>query len=209
MKTIQTKNEFVEEFMKSRYLEDKIKFEKNPKNKGKTSTFGTTREGRSLLTQQALAMYQLYVVAATLPETKISEDTPLRSDSPSYSLIDYIKIRVPNVTNATLFNILTNNGIPVDINECITPEFELAVIKFGQMIQLEKEHDAHTGKKLEYCAQALINYFNFFKNNATAPQFIQAVVVTMTRKANLTLSPAHTPTETFSHYVNIVRANLS
>lgn len=201
MKTIQTKNEFVEDFMKSRYFEDKTKFEKDPKNKGKKSTFGTTREGRSLLTQQALAMYQLYLVAATLPET--------RSDSPSYSFIDYIKLRMPNVTNATLFNVLTNNGIPVDINECITPEFELAVIKFGQMINLEKEHDAHTGKKLEYCSQALINYFNFFKNNGTAPQFIQAVVVTMTRKANLTLSPVHTPTEIFSDYVNIVRANIS
>lgn len=201
MKTIQTKNEFVEAFMKSRYLEDKNKFEKDPKNEGKTSTFGTTREGRSLLTQQALAMYQLYLVAAILPETQ--------SDSPSYSFIDYIKLRMPNVTNDTLFNILTNNGIPVDINECITPEFELAVIKFGQMINLEKEHDAHTGQKLEYCAQALINYFNFFKNNGTAPQFIQAVVVTMTGKANLTLSPVHTPTDIFSDYVNIVRANIS
>jgi hypothetical protein len=206
MKTIQTKNEFVEEFMKSRYLENKIKFEKDPKNKGKTSTFGTTREGRSLLTQQALAMYQLYLVAATLPETKIPENTPVRSDSREYSVFDYIKLRVPN---ATLLNVLTNNGVPVDIQECTTPEFELAVINFGQLVNLEKEHGAHTGNKLDYCAQALINYFNFFKNNATTPQFIQAVVVTMTQKANLMLNPSKTPTDIFSHYVNIVRANLS
>lgn len=73
MKKIQTKNEFVENFLKTRYFEDKIKFEKDPKNKGKTSTFGTTKEGRTLLMQHALAMYQLYLVAATLPETKISE----------------------------------------------------------------------------------------------------------------------------------------
>lgn len=209
MKTIQTKNEFIEDFMKSRHFEDKIKFEKDPENKGKTSTFGTTREGRSLLIQQALSMYQLYLVAATLPETRTPEDTPVRSDSPSYSLIDYIKLRVPNITNSTLFNILTNNGSPVDIQECITPEFELAVIKFGQVINLEKEHGAHTGKKLEYCAKALINYFNFFKNNGTAPQFIQAVVFTMTQKANLTLNPANTPKDIFSHYVKIVRANIS
>jgi hypothetical protein len=206
MKTMQTKNEFVEAFMKTRYLEDKVKFDKDPKNKGKTSTFGTTREGRSLLTQQALAMYQLYVVAATLPETKIPENTPVRSDSPVYSLIDYIKLRV---TNPTLFNILTNNGIAVDIAECITPEFELSVIHFGQAINLEKEHGVHTGNKLEYGSQALINYFNFFKENGTAQQFVQAVVVTMTKKANLTLNPSKTPTDIFSHYVNIVRANIS
>lgn len=206
MKTIQTKNEFVEAFMKSRYLEDKNKFEKDPKNKGKTSTFGTTREGRSLLTQQALSMYKLYLGAAPLPEIEIPEDAPVRSDSLEYSVFEYIKNRVPN---ATLLNVLTNNGVPVDIQECITQEFELAVINFGQIINLEKEHDVHTGKKLEYCSQALINYFNFFKNNGTAPQFIQAVVVTMTRKANLTLSPVHTPTEIFSDYVNIVRANIS
>lgn len=208
MKKIQTKNEFVEEFMKSRYLEDKVKFEKDPKNEGKTSTFGTTKEGRSLLTQQALAMYQLYLVAATLPETKVPE-TPVHIDSPDYSVSDYIKNRVPPVTNPALFNVLTNNGIIVDIQECITPEFELAVIRFGELVNFEKEHDLHTGKKVDFLNQALVNYFNFFKNNGTAPQVVHAVVTIMTQKANLNLNPTRTHTDIFSNYVNIVRANLS
>lgn len=208
MKKIQTKNEFVEAFMKSRYLEDKVKFDKNPKNKGKTSTFGTTKEGHSLLTQQAFAMYQLYLVAATLPETKVPEK-PVHIDNPEYSLSDYIKNRVPPVTNPALFNVLTNNGTLVDIQECITQEFELAVIRFGELVNFEKERDLHTGKKVDFLNQALVNYFNFFKNNGTAPQVVHSVVTIMTQKANLNLNPTRTHTDIFSNYVNIVRANLS
>jgi len=208
MKKIQTKNEFVEDFLKTRYLEDKIKFEKDPKNKGKTSTFGTTKEGRTLLMQHALAMYQLYLVAATLPETKVPEK-PVHIDNPEYSVSDYIKNRVLPVVNPTLFNVLINNGTLVDIQECITPEFELAVIRFGELVNFEKERDLHTGKKVDFLNQALVNYFNFFKNNGTDPQFVHAVVNVMTKKAKLRMSPAHTPNDIFSHYVTIVRASFS
>lgn len=208
MKKIQTKNEFVEDFLKTRYLEDKIKFEKDPKNKGKTSTFGTTKEGRTLLMQHALAMYQLYLVASTLPETKVPEK-PLHIDNPEYSVSDYIKNRVLPVMNPALFNVLTNNGTLVDIQECITPEFELAVIRFGELVNFEKERDLHTGKKVDFLNQALVNYFNFFKNNGTDPQFVHAVVNVMTKKAKLSMSPAHTPNDIFSHYVTIVRASFS
>ena len=208
MKKIQTKNEFVEDFLKTRYLEDKIKFEKDPKNKGKTSTFGTTKEGRTLLMQHALAMYQLYLVAATLPETKVPVK-PVHIDNPEYSLSDYIKNRVLPVVNPALFNVLINNGTLVDIQECITPEFELAVIRFGELVNFEKERDLHTGKKVDFLNQALVNYFNFFKNNGTDLQFAHAVVNVMTKKAKLSMSPTHTPNDIFSHYVTIVRASFS
>lgn len=159
------------------------------------------------MTQQSLAMYQLYLVALTLtlPETKAPE-TPVRSDSPECSVADYIKMRV---TNESLFNILTDNGIFVDIEQCITPEFELAVVRFGDVVAFEIEKGTHTGKKLQFCTQSLVNYFNFFKNNGTAPQFAHAVVDVMTKKAKLSMSPAHTPNDIFSHYVTIVRASFS
>lgn len=66
MKTMLTKNEFVERFLKERYDEAHAKFQKENKVKGAVCSFGTTAEGKSLLMRHALAMYQLYLGTARI-----------------------------------------------------------------------------------------------------------------------------------------------
>lgn len=66
MKTMLTKNEFVAKFFQERHEEAQVKFSKENTVKGAVCTFGTTADGKSLLTRQALAMYQLYLGTARL-----------------------------------------------------------------------------------------------------------------------------------------------
>lgn len=66
MKTMLTKNEFIEKFLKERYDEAQAKFLKENKVKGAVCTFGTTKEGKKLLMQHGLAMHQLYLRTARL-----------------------------------------------------------------------------------------------------------------------------------------------
>ena len=203
MKNTQSKNEFVETFLKECESEAKALFSKDPKNKGKLFTFATTVEGKKLLVQQALSMYSLYMGAANLPVTVTPEPVVLINDA-EYSLYHYIKNRVPN---SMLLAVLANTDVPLDIDVGFTDSFIESLGKFIERVTLEKDYGVHDRKKTQFFNEALVNYAKFFANLGTENQFFEAVVLNLTYKFKSPLSPDHTPTGLFDYYYRVLDKN--
>lgn len=203
MKNTQSKNEFVENFLKECESEAKALFSKDPKNKGKLFTFATTVEGKKLLVQQALSMYSLYMGAANLPVTVTPEPVVLINDA-EYSLYHYIKNRVPN---SMLLAVLANTDVPLDIDVGFTDSFIESLGKFIERVTLEKDYGVHDRKKTQFFNEALVNYAKFFANLGTENQFFEAVVLNLTYKFKSPLSPDHTPTGLFDYYYRVLDKN--
>ncbi len=203
MKTTQSKNEFVENFLKERESEAKALFSKEPANKGKMFTFSTTVEGKKLLVQHALSMYSLYLGAANLPVT-VTPEPVVRSNDAEYSLYHYIKNRVPN---SVLLAVLANTDVPLDIDAGFTDSFVESLGKFIERVALEKDYGLHDRKKTQFFNEALVNYAKFFANLGTENQFFEAVILNLTYKFKSPLSPAHTPTALFDYYYRTLDKN--